>query len=105
MCSGKTIVWVAVIEHKHGRNVYVANSHDGVEEHIAAFCREAWGAIFTEHLNPPPDEDERSAEDYEKAYGRKAMIERYFEVENATGGIENAEVFQETLEVESCPTT
>ena len=83
-------VWVAVIQHKHGQNVYVATSVDAIQEDVAQFCRDWWATVVTDHEDPGT---------YEKLHGREAMIHHYFNTENEFGGIENADITYHTIEV------
>jgi hypothetical protein len=36
------VVYVGLVEHKHGTNIYAGKTEEAVWDQIAAFCREWW---------------------------------------------------------------
>ena len=57
-------IHIAIIDHKHGRNVYATTTDDGLDSQIADYCREWWKR---DGPTEPMPED------------RAALIERYFD--------------------------
>lgn len=85
----KINVWTVVITHRHGQNTHVAASEDAAEEIVAQFCRDWWA-----DLKPKVP-----CADFETRHGRKALIERYFDLENRLIGEESADIEKHELEL------
>lgn len=54
-------VYVGVIDHKHGTDIYAAKTQDGLYSQLAAFCREWWKNDGPEGEAPPSDRELVSA--------------------------------------------
>lgn len=56
-------IHVAEIDHRHGTNVYVALSREGLMRQVAAFCRECWSST-DDPRDPKTLSDEETASAY-----------------------------------------
>jgi hypothetical protein len=50
-------IFVGVIQHKHGDNVYAATTRDRLMKQIADYCREWWKSDGPDEPMPEGDED------------------------------------------------
>lgn len=85
----KIMVWTVAITHRHGQDIHVAESEDAAEEIVAEFCRLWWDEIHAAE----------QSEAFEAQYGRRALIEHYFDLEGALGGSETADIEGHELEL------
>jgi len=53
----KITVYVATISHRHGDNVYVSRTEEGLNKQVANFCREWWHEI-DDAVTIPKDDNE-----------------------------------------------
>jgi hypothetical protein len=51
-------IWILILDHHNGRNVYAAATYDRAYSRLDEYVLEWWhstrGAIATEHMEPPP---------------------------------------------------
>ena len=66
-------VWVGVVDHKHGTNIYAATTDDGVYGQVADYCREWWSREMPEG-SPAPT----GLADYE-------VVRAYFDAQSEHG--------------------
>lgn len=75
-------VYIAVISHKHGQNVYVGGTPESRLAQVAAYCREWWQNDGPKE--PMPDNDE-------------ALVDEYFEWSAEIGGSECVDNYDEEV--------
>lgn len=51
-------VWVAVINHKHGHDVFAAASEDGIRKEIHEYVKEQWKSEMPDDMQIPADREE-----------------------------------------------
>lgn len=87
-------VFTANISHKHGNDIRVAGTKDGINKLVANYCRECWDDVDIASAYPEPPEDDL---DCITAYF-DSMDDEWCEIEQA--GLDTSDIleFQEIIE-------
>ena len=55
----KQRIWVAAVDHRHGTDLYAAQTEDGLYAQLAAYCTRDWRDAFPDEDIPPHDLDDQ----------------------------------------------
>lgn len=73
--AAPSVVWVVVIDHRHGTDVYAAATEDAAWKVAAEYARESWAERFPE-TDAPADDREAVSQYFEDHNNEWRIIER-----------------------------